>query len=240
MRTVYPNVPRWWWLAMGIWLATAVSACATLPNLPLMGREDGTAAALALTPTEEIFLRAPTFTPTPSPAPTRTLAPLPTFTPTRVPQPATYRNEAHGFTLTYPDNWLVNEGDSRALIMASDETRLMTNVLDAGGVIFLFPETFVAEAQPSPTAVLAAFIQNFIVFDSEEITQPATPARVAGQDAAVATADGVFNQYPVKVRYYTFVWDNQLLIAVVMLAQETTRQYEPAAVGIINSLQLER
>ena len=232
-------LPRWWRTAALLWLATAVSACATLaPYLPSL-EPDGTATAIALTPTEEVFLRAPTITPTFTPAPTTTPVPLPSLTPTRIPEPATYRNEEHRFSLTYPDNWLVNDDDSHAILMASDEARLVTNVLDVGGVIFLFPEAFTADPPPSPTAVLTAFIQNFVVFDSEEVTQPATAARVAGQEAAVATADAVFNRYPVKINYYTFVRDGQILVVVVMLAEETVAEYEPTAVRIINSLRME-
>lgn len=251
-------MPRFFVFVLLLCSAVAVSACSAADLLSnLDGSAAGTATAVALTPTEEVFLRVPTITPTFTPAPTLTLPPLPTPTPTRVPQQATYHNEEHGFSFTYSDDWLINDADPFAIVMASDETRLVDNVLDVGGQILFFPEDIPVAAVPvplipltatvpitptavtpaiDPAAVLDVFIKNFVIFDSEEMIQPATPITITGKLAATASATAVFNQYPVQVTYYSFVEGPHLLMVVVMLANQTAVAYQPAVNQVITSL----
>jgi hypothetical protein len=197
-------------------------------------------AELTLTPTfGPTITRQPTITPTftPTVTPTPTITPTPTAT--RVPDIISYTDPQNRFTLQMPDTWLVQDGDPQALIFASDETRLATNMLEEGAVFIAFPGELQTTEPISPTAVLNEFIANFVVFDSEEIIQPPMIRRIGGQDTAVATADGVFNRYPVRIEYYTFTQENRFLVIVAMLASETLPAHQNNFNQIMRSIRLQ-
>lgn len=184
--------------------------------------------------------RIPTETPTLTPSITPTSTPLPTFTPTIPPKQLTYEDPAGRFSLTYPDNWLVNEEDEEAIIFASDEVRLTNNSLDNGAVIFLFPASALPGQNPDPAVVLDNFIKNFVVFDSETITGVITATNtVNGQTAATVTGEGVFNRFPVQIIYLAYVQDNHFLVAVGMVANESAGFYAPLTERIMRSIRLE-
>lgn len=180
----------------------------------------------------------PTVTPslTPTPRPTETPSPTPTITP--IPQIVTYEDELGRFTLSYPDNWLYNDGDEEAIFFASDEQTLTTNNLEAGGIVFLFPGEANTLEEPDPAGILQLFIDNFVVFDTEEILQPVAESQVNGQAGAVASADAVFNRYPVQVSYTVLVEESRFVVVVVMLSDGVAADLRPVAQEIVGSIEV--
>lgn len=189
-------------------------------------------------PTPEPIVPTPTPTATPTQPPPPTFTPSPTATATPIPQIISYQDQENRFTLRYPDNWLVNEEDAEAIIFASDEQTLTTNNLEEGAVLFFFPGEANTAEEPDAASILQLFIENYVVFDSEEILQPVIPTVMNGQSAAVARADAVFNRYPVQVSYTAVVRNNRFLVVVVMLADENAAAFEPTAASIVQSVRL--
>lgn len=190
-------------------------------------------------PTPEAVEPSPTPTATATQSPPPTFTPSPTATATPIPQIISYQDQENRFTLRYPDNWLVNEGDAEAIIFASDAQTLTSNNIEEGAVLFFFPGEANTAEEPDAAAILQLFIEHYVVFDSEEILQPVTPTTVNGQAAAVARADAVFNRYPVQVVYTALVRNNRFLVVVMMLADGNAAAFEPTAASIVQSIRLQ-
>ena len=139
------------------------------------------------------------------------------------------------FSLGYPSNWLVRD-DGDAIIFASSEELLADNKFETGATILIFPQTLATPDEPDPVQVLEDFIAQFAIYDALELVVPPRPVTLAGQPAATAQYDVVFQRYPLLVDYYVVVNGQRVVILVNLITSSEVGSLKPITDGIASSI----